>query len=217
MHGEMEKETGKYMEGTYPSGQERAHEFSSTDAELLNSGMGYPGSFDVVTKFKELYGETADFYAANYYELTYILRDLIERVTAKGGNPLEGSPLEAAISENPKPEEHLRGSHRVQQRWHLHEAGGSFRHKRRQAPHREEIPVTQTGHRERGINGGPVLAALGAGNHHGELAEPHAESGHHLHRADRFAQSDPGLRGDGLPWPMRRFFASAGTYPPLSP
>ena len=42
-----------------------------------------------------------DFYAANYYELTYILKELVKRVVAKGGDPYDGSQLEKAIWDNP--------------------------------------------------------------------------------------------------------------------
>jgi branched-chain amino acid transport system substrate-binding protein len=88
--GDMEKVTGEASEG---------YLFAS---EFFDVNSDDPWTKRFVTKFKELYGETADFYAANYYELTYILRDLIERVAAKKGNPLDGAQLEAAIWDNPK-------------------------------------------------------------------------------------------------------------------
>ena len=88
--GDMEKVTGDASEG---------YLFAS---EYFDVNSDDPWTKRFVTTFKEKYGDTADFYAANYYELTYIVKDLIERVVKKGGNPLDGSQLEAAIWDNPK-------------------------------------------------------------------------------------------------------------------
>lgn len=87
--GDMEKVTGKASEG---------YLFAS---EYFDVNSTDPWTKRFVTTFEKKYGVAPDFYAANYYELTYIVRDLIERVVKKGGNPLDGSQLEAAIWDNP--------------------------------------------------------------------------------------------------------------------
>mgnify|MGYP005810548045 CR=1 FL=1 len=57
-----------------------------------------------VKAFHKKYGADAklDYYCANYYDLTYVLKELITRVKAKGGNPFDGAQLEAALREKPK-------------------------------------------------------------------------------------------------------------------
>ncbi len=69
------------------------------DPELNN-----PLTQRFVKSFRTKYGADAklDYYCANYYDLTYVLKELITRVKAKGGNPLDGSQLEAALRENPR-------------------------------------------------------------------------------------------------------------------
>lgn len=69
------------------------------DPELQN-----PQTQKFVKAFHAKYGADAklDYYCANYYDLTYVLRDLIQRVKAKGGNPQDGAQLEAALKENPR-------------------------------------------------------------------------------------------------------------------
>ncbi|MCG6879655.1 MAG: ABC transporter substrate-binding protein [Deltaproteobacteria bacterium] len=88
--GDMEKVTGNASEG---------YLFAS---EFFDVNSDDPWTKRFVSTFKKKYGEDPDFYAANYYELTYILKDLVARVVAKGGNPLDGSQLEKAIWEDPK-------------------------------------------------------------------------------------------------------------------
>ena len=88
--GDMEKVAGHASEG---------YLFAS---EFFDVKSDDPWTKRFVTTFKEKYGDDPDFYAANYYELTYILKDLVNRVVAKGGNPLDGSQLEKAIWDDPK-------------------------------------------------------------------------------------------------------------------
>lgn len=88
--GDMEKVTGSASEG---------YLFAS---EFFDVNSDDPWTKRFVSTFKKKYGEDPDFYAANYYELTYILKDLVARVVAKGGNPLDGSQLEKAIWEDPR-------------------------------------------------------------------------------------------------------------------
>ncbi|MBW1734465.1 MAG: ABC transporter substrate-binding protein [Deltaproteobacteria bacterium] len=88
--GDMEKVTGRASEG---------YLFAS---EFFDVNSDDPWTKAFVTAFKKKFNEDADFYAANYYELTYILKDLVSRVVAKGGNPYDGSQLEKAIWDNPK-------------------------------------------------------------------------------------------------------------------
>lgn len=88
--GDMEKVAGHASEG---------YLFAS---EFFDVKSDDPWTKRFVTTFKEKYGDDPDFYAANYYELTYILKDLVNRVVSKGGNPLDGSQLEKAIWDDPK-------------------------------------------------------------------------------------------------------------------
>lgn len=88
--GDMEKVTGKASEG---------YLFAS---EFFNVNSDDPWTKGFVTTFKAKFGAEPDFYAANYYELTYILKELVRRVVTKGGNPHDGSQLEKAIWDNPK-------------------------------------------------------------------------------------------------------------------
>lgn len=87
--GDMEKVTGLASEG---------YLFAS---EFFDVNSTDPWTKGFVTTFKKKYGVDPDFYAANYYELTYILKELITRVVAKGGDPFDGSQLEKAIWDNP--------------------------------------------------------------------------------------------------------------------
>jgi len=88
--GDMEKVTGSASEG---------YLFAS---EFFDVNSDDPWTKRFVSSFKKKYDVDPDFYAANYYELTYILKDLVSRVVAKGGNPLDGSQLEKAIWDDPK-------------------------------------------------------------------------------------------------------------------
>ena len=55
-----------------------------------------------VNAYQEKWKETADFYAANYYDAVFhIAPALIKRVVSKGGNPLDGAKLEEAIWQDP--------------------------------------------------------------------------------------------------------------------
>jgi branched-chain amino acid transport system substrate-binding protein len=66
--------------------------------------LNHPLTQRFVKNFYKKYGADAklDYYCANYYDLTYVLKELITRVKSKGGNPLDGSQLEAALRENPR-------------------------------------------------------------------------------------------------------------------
>jgi len=88
--GDMEKTTGDASEG---------YLFAS---EFFDVNSTDPWTKQFVGEFTKRYKEKPDFYAANYYELTHILKDLVTRVVKKGGDPLKGAQLEAAIWENPK-------------------------------------------------------------------------------------------------------------------
>ena len=88
--GDMEKVTGEASEG---------YLFAS---EFFDVNSDDPWTKQFVTEFTKRFKDKPDFYAANYYELTYILKDLVTRVAKKKGNPLDGSQLEKAIWDNPK-------------------------------------------------------------------------------------------------------------------
>ncbi len=88
--GDMEKVTGDASEG---------YLFAS---EFFDVNSDDPWTKTFVAAFKKKFNEDPDFYAANYYELTYILKELVTRVVDKGGDPYDGSLLEKAIWDNPK-------------------------------------------------------------------------------------------------------------------
>ena len=87
--GDMEKVTGSASDG---------YLFAS---EFFNVDSDDPWTKGFVTTFKTKFKVDPDFYAANYYELTYSLKELVKRVVAKGGDPYDGSQLEKAIWDNP--------------------------------------------------------------------------------------------------------------------
>ena len=61
-----------------------------------------PLTANFVKAYQEKWKETADFYAANYYDAVFnIAPALIKRVVSKGGNPLDGGELEKAIWQDP--------------------------------------------------------------------------------------------------------------------
>jgi branched-chain amino acid transport system substrate-binding protein len=88
--GDLEKVTGDASEG---------YLFAS---EFFDVNSTDPWTKQFVSEFTKRYKDKPDFYAANYYELAYILKELVARVVKKGGNPLDGGQLEAAIWDNPK-------------------------------------------------------------------------------------------------------------------
>lgn len=55
-----------------------------------------------VQSYEAAYGEKPDFYAANAYEETLLLWELVRRVIADGGNPDKGSELKAALEADPE-------------------------------------------------------------------------------------------------------------------
>ncbi|MFT3853289.1 MAG: ABC transporter substrate-binding protein [Ilumatobacteraceae bacterium] len=52
-----------------------------------------------ITEFQAAYGELPDFYAANFYENTLAMWDVIRRVLAKGGDINDGDQLDKAFQE----------------------------------------------------------------------------------------------------------------------
>jgi branched-chain amino acid transport system substrate-binding protein len=55
-----------------------------------------------VQEFQRVYGELPDYYAANYYETTFLAWDLVRRIVAKGGDPTkQGDFYVNAFNENP--------------------------------------------------------------------------------------------------------------------
>lgn len=53
-----------------------------------------------VSEFKAEYGEDPDFYAANFYENTLVMWEVVRRVIAKGGDIMDGDQLDKALQEN---------------------------------------------------------------------------------------------------------------------
>jgi len=55
-----------------------------------------------ISEFKKEYGDDPDFYAANYYEDTLGMWDLVRRVLAKGGDINSGVDLQNALKDKPE-------------------------------------------------------------------------------------------------------------------
>jgi ABC-type branched-subunit amino acid transport system substrate-binding protein len=53
-----------------------------------------------VDEFKKKYSDTPDFYAANFYENTLVLWEVVRRVLKKGGDINDGAQLDAALQDN---------------------------------------------------------------------------------------------------------------------
>ena len=87
---DAQKIGGKYMEGYLIC------------MDYFDPELEFAWTQKLVKAYKDKWGEDIEFYAANYYENTYLLAELIKRVVVKGGNPLDGAQLEAAIWDNPK-------------------------------------------------------------------------------------------------------------------
>jgi ABC-type branched-chain amino acid transport systems, periplasmic component len=71
--------------------------------DFFDPTLKNPMTQKFVKHFYSKYGADAklDYYCANYYDITYMLKELIARVAAKGGNPFDGAQLEAALQRNP--------------------------------------------------------------------------------------------------------------------
>jgi len=53
-----------------------------------------------VSEFVKKYGDKPDFYAANFYENTFVMWEVIRRVLKKGGNINDGTQLDTALKDN---------------------------------------------------------------------------------------------------------------------
>jgi branched-chain amino acid transport system substrate-binding protein len=53
-----------------------------------------------VSEFKKKYSDSPDFYAANFYENTLVMWEVIRRVLKKGGNINDGAQLDQALQDN---------------------------------------------------------------------------------------------------------------------
>ncbi len=67
--------------------------------DAANPPSGWSKIF--VDEYQKAYGSAPDFYAANYYEDTFAVWDLIRRVSASGGDINSGSALQNALEANP--------------------------------------------------------------------------------------------------------------------
>lgn len=81
---------GKYGEG---------HEFVLESFALSDTN---PWSGEFYDSYMAKYGEAPDIYAANYYEGTYVIAELIRRAKAKGGDYWSGDKLYEAMWDNPE-------------------------------------------------------------------------------------------------------------------
>jgi len=90
-------------------------EFTANDAKVAGANAeGYlyandyfapsddnPWSKSFAEGYKKRYGADPEFYAANYYEGTYLIAELIRRAKAKGGDYWNGEALRQALWEKP--------------------------------------------------------------------------------------------------------------------
>jgi branched-chain amino acid transport system substrate-binding protein len=91
-------------------------DYFSTSAPLAgNAIVGYQFAYDYFNpvnpgntwgkmfteSYEQEYGESPDYYPANYYENTFFLWQLISRVLAKGGNPRDATQLQSALEADP--------------------------------------------------------------------------------------------------------------------
>jgi branched-chain amino acid transport system substrate-binding protein len=63
--------------------------------------LGNPWTKLFVASVKKTYHETAEFYGANYYEMTFVMWDLIRRTIKAGGNPASSTDLQKQLLKNP--------------------------------------------------------------------------------------------------------------------
>ena len=61
-----------------------------------------------VDEFKKEYGEDPDFYAANFYENTFVMWEVIRRVLKSGGDINDGDALDKALQDEPHRRQRLR-------------------------------------------------------------------------------------------------------------
>ena len=73
--------------------------FNVVDFFDANNPDPYTQKF--VKLYQKKWKDPVDFFAANYYDGVMIFAELIKRVSAKGGDPMNGELLEKAIWENP--------------------------------------------------------------------------------------------------------------------
>lgn len=69
--------------------------------EVFQPGPENSWAQDFYKAYKERYSQEPDFYAANYYEATHLIAELIRRSKAKGGDYWDGARLHEALVENP--------------------------------------------------------------------------------------------------------------------
>lgn len=74
--------------------------FTAVDFLDRTSGDAYTQKF--IKDYESKYKDPVDPYAANYYDAVMIIAELVKRVVAKGGDPMQGEQLEKAIWEDPK-------------------------------------------------------------------------------------------------------------------
>ena len=73
--------------------------FNCVDYFDVNNPDEYTQRF--VKGYEKKWKDPVDFFAANYYDAVMIFAELMKRVGAKGGNPMNGTQLEKAIWDNP--------------------------------------------------------------------------------------------------------------------
>ena len=69
--------------------------------DFFDSNNKDPYTQQFVKNYESKFDDKVDFFAANYYDAVMIITELIKRVKAKGGDPMDGGQLEEAIWDNP--------------------------------------------------------------------------------------------------------------------
>ena len=75
------------------------YQFAYDYFDATNPGNAWGEHF--VKAFEEAYGESPDYYPANYYEDVFILWEVVKRVLADGGDLNDGDALEEAMKSDP--------------------------------------------------------------------------------------------------------------------
>lgn len=70
-----------------------------TAAGYLDLDTDVPWAQEYIKSYRAKFGETPEFYGANYYEGVYVFRDAIKHVLDNGGDPYDGEQIEKAISD----------------------------------------------------------------------------------------------------------------------
>jgi branched-chain amino acid transport system substrate-binding protein len=72
-----------------------------TAVDFLDRKSEDPYTIRFIKDYESKFKDAVDPYAANYYDAVMIIAELVKRVVAKGGDPMQGEQLEKAIWDKP--------------------------------------------------------------------------------------------------------------------